>query len=118
MLSAALLVSQGSTAYMQGSPVASRVTAARSGVQSASAGPFTRSEIASLTYDQIKGTGLANTCPQVESGGDSTIKVGGKKMRINDFCLEPTSFQVLKERLTKGGLITEAVDTKVTTRQT
>ena len=26
------------------------------GVQAASAGPFTRSEIASLTYDQIKGT--------------------------------------------------------------
>jgi len=88
------------------------------GVQSASAGPFTRSEIASLTYEQIKGTGLANTCPKVEAGGSDKINVGGNKYRINDFCLEPTSFQVLEEKLTKQGLVTEAVDTKVTTRQT
>merc|ERR1719160_1358034 len=77
----------------------------------ASAGPFTRSEIASLTYEQIKGTGLANTCPKLDVGG-------GKKYRIQEFCLEPTSFQVLEEKLTKNGLVTEAVDTKVTTRQT
>ena len=89
------------------------------GVQSASAGPFTRSEIASLTYEQIKGTGLANTCPKVEAGGDQAIKLdGGKKYKIEEFCLEPTSFQVLEEKLTKQGLVTEAVDTKVTTRQT
>jgi len=89
------------------------------GVQSASAGPFTRSEIASLTYDQIKGTGLANTCPKVEAGADGKINVGGgKKYRINEFCLEPTSFQVLEEKLTKQGLVTEPVNTKVTTRQT
>ena len=49
------------------------------GAQSASAGPFTRSEIASLTYEQIKGTGLANTCPKVEGGGAEKINVGGKK---------------------------------------
>merc|ERR1719298_290652 len=89
------------------------------GVQSASAGPFTRSEIASLTYEQIKGTGLANTCPKVEAGSDQAIKLaGGKSYRIEEFCLEPTSFQVLEEKLTKQGLGTEAVDTKVTTRQT
>merc|ERR1719446_731285 len=89
------------------------------GVQSASAGPFTRSEIASLTYEQIKGTGLANTCPKVEGGGDQSISVaGGKKYKIEEFCLEPTSFQILEEKLTKQGLVTEAVDTKVTTRQT
>ena len=39
-------------------------------------------------------------------------------MRIDDFCLEPTSFQVLEEKLTKNGLVTEPVNTKVTTRQT
>jgi photosystem II oxygen-evolving enhancer protein 1 len=89
------------------------------GVQSASAGPFTRSEIASLTYEQIKGTGLANTCPKVEKGGADKISLaGGKKYRLEEFCLEPTSFQVLEEKLTKNGLVTEAVDTKVTTRQT
>ena len=75
--------------------------------------------IASLTYEQIKGTGLANTCPKVEGGGDQSISVaGGKKYKIEEFCLEPTSFQILEEKLTKQGLVTEAVDTKVTTRQT
>jgi photosystem II oxygen-evolving enhancer protein 1 len=87
------------------------------GVQSASAGPFTRSDIASLTYEQIKGTGLANTCPTVETGGPQKIAISGEK-KIDEFCLEPTSFQVLEEKLTKGGLVTEAVNTKVTTRQT
>jgi len=98
--------------------VAAAVVAA-TGVQSASAAVFTRSEIQSLTYDQIKGTGLANTCPKVEGGGgDSITLAGGKKYRLEEFCVEPTSFQVLEERLTKQGLVTEPVNTKVTTRQT
>ena len=81
--------------------------------------PSLRCRIASLTYEQIKGTGLANTCPKVEAGGAGPIKIaGGKKYKIEEFCLEPTSFQVLEEKLTKQGLVTEAVDTKVTTRQT
>jgi len=146
MISAALLFS-GSSGYMTVKPLSSRVApvasrggvqmaaeadsnwkaaglaaalALATGVQSASAGPFTRSEIQSLTYEQIKGTGLANTCPKVEAPkADDKISVaGGKKYRINEFCLEPTSFQVLEEKLTKQGLVTEAVDTKVTTRQT
>merc|ERR1719253_2483344 len=89
------------------------------GAQSASAGPFTQSEIASLTYDQIKGTGLANTCPRVEDPSTSAkIAVSGGNYKLKNFCLEPTSFQVLEERLTKQGLVTEPVNTKVTTRQT
>merc|ERR1712087_733595 len=89
------------------------------GAQSANAGPFTRSDIASLTYEQIKGTGLANTCPKVEQGGGASISLsGGKTYKIDEFCLEPTSFQVLEEKLTKSGIVTEAVNTKVTTRQT
>merc|ERR1719454_2233779 len=83
----------------------------------AQAGPFTRSEINSLTYEQIKGTGLANTCPTVEGGGVTSLKLGGKS-KIDEFCLEPTSFQVLEDKLTKQGVVTEAVNTKVTTRQT
>jgi len=141
MISASLLLT-GSSGYMNAPvqmPVAQRASvqmsaetngwkaaglaaavALATGVQSASAGPFTRSEISSLTYDQIKGTGLANTCPKVEAPSkDASIKVtGGKKFKLEEFCLEPTSFQVLEEKLTKQGLVTEAVDTKVTTRQT
>jgi len=143
MISAALALSGNAAAYTTVTPLNARVAvrgasnvqmaentdswkaaglaaalALATGVQSASAGPFTRSEIASLTYEQIKGTGLANTCPKVEAGGDQKIAIGGKKYRIEEFCLEPTSFQVLEEKLTKNGLVTEAVDTKVTTRQT
>jgi photosystem II oxygen-evolving enhancer protein 1 len=141
MIAASLLLSSGSAAYMNPAarvahtPASVQMAAAddavnnwkaaglaaalalATGVQSASAGPFTRSEIASLTYEQIKGTGLANTCPKVENGGAEKIAISGKK-RLQDFCLEPTSFQILEERLTKQGLVTEAVDTKVTTRQT
>jgi len=140
MLSAALLLTSGLEAYMQVKPLAvpsaradirmaesqdgwkaaglAAAVALATGVQGASAGPFTRSEIASLTYEQIKGTGLANTCPIVESGKEGKISVGGGKYRINEFCLEPTSFSVLEEKLTKKGLVTEATPTKVTTRQT
>merc|ERR1719456_670936 len=88
------------------------------GAQSASAGPFTQSEIASLTYEQIKGTGLANTCPRVEDPSESAKISVGSGYKLKNFCLEPTSFQVLEERLTKQGLVTEPVNTKVTTRQT
>jgi len=87
----------------------------------ANAGPFTRSEVASLTYDQIKGTGLANTCPQVEAGGSSSIKTGSLKS-LKDFCLEPTTFQVIGEKNSNvnGKMVTvqEPINVKVTTRQT
>jgi len=142
MLHASLILSGSAMGYTQVKPMNGRVAPVRAvsaqmaaegtnwkaaglaaavalgaGVQGASAGPFTRSEIASLTYEQIKGTGLANTCPKVE-GNSGKITVGGKKLKIDEFCLEPTSFQVLEEKLTKAGLTTEAVNTKVTTRQT
>ena len=68
---------------------------ALAGSQAAWAGPFTRTDIASLTYEQIKGTGLANTCPTVETGGPQKIAISGEK-KIDEFCLEPTSFQVRK----------------------
>lgn len=80
------------------------------GIQGAQVGPFTRSEIDSLTYEQVKGTGLANTCPQVEAGAKASIPIGGLK-RMTEFCLEPTSF----ETITDGGQVEKA---KVTTRQT
>merc|ERR1719331_2744375 len=104
--------------WQQAAAATAATSALLLGAQSASAGPFTQSEIASLTYEQIKGTGLANTCPRVEAPNDAAkISVGGG-YRLNNFCLEPTKFQVLEEKLTKEGLVTQPVDTKVTTRQT
>merc|ERR1719446_1782967 len=111
MISAAVALSGNSMAYTQVAPLNARVAvrgaadvsmaenndnwkaaglaaalALATGVQSASAGPFTRSEIQSLTYEQIKGTGLANTCPKVEApkAGDKISVAGGKKYRINE----------------------------------
>jgi len=97
------------------------VLALTAGTDAAVAGPFTRSEIAGLTYDQIKGTGLANTCPQVEAGGTSSIATGSLK-KLNEFCLEPTTFQVIGERQMnvngKVQTVEEPLNVKVTTRQT
>jgi photosystem II oxygen-evolving enhancer protein 1 len=60
------------------------------------AGPRTREELSSLTYMQIKGTGLANTCTKVEPGGTESIKIGGLK-RMKEFCLEPSVFEVIAD---------------------
>jgi hypothetical protein len=55
----------------------------------------TKSELGSLSYEQVKGTGLANRCPSVSDGAASTIQLSsGKKYKITDLCLEPTNWQV------------------------
>ena len=49
-------------------------------VQSAEA--LTFDQIQGLTYKQVKGTGVANTCPVLDEGGDAkSLKPG--KYRIN-----------------------------------
>jgi len=42
----------------------------------------TYDELQGLTYLQVKGTGLANTCPVVETGGSGSSIKGG------DYALE------------------------------
>lgn len=55
-----------------------------------------------LTYDQIKGTGLANTCPQLGETSRGSIPVeGGKSYILTDVCLEPTNFFVKEEPANK-----------------
>lgn len=62
-------------------------------------------EIAStefLTYDQIKGTGLANKCPQLSEISRGSIPIDASKSYvIKDMCLEPTSFFVKEEPANK-----------------
>lgn len=53
---------------------------------------ITRDTLDSLSYTQVKGTGLANRCPDVV--GDETISVSGNS-KIVDMCIEPKNFQVL-----------------------
>ncbi|NJK36190.1 MAG: Photosystem II manganese-stabilizing protein (PsbO) [Oscillatoriales cyanobacterium SM2_2_1] len=73
-----------------------------------------------LTYDQIRGTGLANKCPDVTgvSRGRGVIPVAvGSSVQISDLCLEPTSF-LIKEEATNKRRKAEFVTGKLLTRAT
>jgi len=73
---------------------------------------ITAEQFSQLTYQQVKGSGLANRCPTVESSGASIpVKPGS---RLKNVCFEPKSFAV--EFDTDKGK--EFATTKLTTRQT
>ena len=55
-----------------------------------------------LTYDQIRNTGLANSCPQVDETRRGQIPIeSGTAYQLVDLCLEPTSFFVKQESVNK-----------------
>lgn len=56
-----------------------------------------------LTYDQIRGTGLANTCPQLtgRTGRGSIPIEPDKTYSLTDLCLEPTNYFVKEEPANK-----------------
>jgi photosystem II oxygen-evolving enhancer protein 1 len=55
-----------------------------------------------LTYEQIRGTGLANTCPQLGDTRRGSIPLDrGKSYVITDLCMEPTNFFVKEESVNK-----------------
>lgn len=55
-----------------------------------------------LTYDQIKGTGLANSCPQLSETSRGSIPISsGQSYQLTDLCLEPTNFFVKVEPTSK-----------------
>lgn len=79
---------------------------------------ITKDEFQSLSYLQVKGSGLANRCPEVI--GEQTISIAsGKKYKLTDLCLEPKTFQVEEEvAVRKGEPVKEFINTKLMTRQT
>lgn len=83
------------------------------------ASALTRADIDQLTYLQVKGTGVANRCPEVE-GTKGTIKLdSGKSYKMVELCLEPKSFQVEEEVSQRKGETKKVfVDTKLMTRAT
>jgi len=84
-----------------------------------SANALTRADVTSLTYEQVKGTGLANRCPEVEGAKGAINLDDGKKYRIVELCLEPKTFQVEEEVQKRAGVVKrEFVDTKLMTRAT
>jgi len=74
---------------------------------------ITKEQFDQLTYQQVKGSGLANRCPTVESQGTSIPVKSGQRLRY--VCFEPKSFAIEAE--TEGGR-KEFVTTKLMTRQT
>jgi photosystem II oxygen-evolving enhancer protein 1 len=78
---------------------------------------LTYDEIQGLTYLQVKGSGLAHTCPVIESGSTNLKDLPAGDYSFDKFCLEPTSFKVKEESQLKGGEA-EFMDTKLVTRLT
>ncbi|ERN39876.1 manganese-stabilising protein / photosystem II polypeptide [Rubidibacter lacunae KORDI 51-2] len=73
-----------------------------------------------LTYDQVLGTGLANTCPQLVQTSRGSIPIGpGQTYRLVDMCLQPTEFYIEEEpansrrepEFVPGKLLTRATST-------
>merc|ERR1712216_741049 len=66
------------------------------------ANALTYNELQNLTYLQVKGTGIANTCPVIETDG-GPLKLKSGEYKFEKFCMEPTSFTVKEESQFKGG---------------
>ncbi|KAK3015356.1 hypothetical protein RJ639_005628 [Escallonia herrerae] len=77
---------------------------------------LTFDEIQSKTYMEVKGTGTANQCPTIDGGVDSFAFKPGK-YNAKKFCLEPTSFTVKAEGVSKNAP-PEFQNTKLMTRLT
>merc|ERR1711906_94958 len=89
------------------------------GMQQATA--ITPEDVRGLTYLQVKGTGLANRCPEVGEDAGRIAIDETEKFKIVDFCLEPKSWQFEEEvgkQGKKGQTTKEFVDTKLMTRAT
>merc|ERR1712061_850374 len=78
---------------------------------------LTFDELQGLTYLQVKGSGLANTCPVIEGGSSNLRELPSGNYNFDKFCMEPTSFKVKEESQLKGGE-PDFVDTKLVTRLT
>ncbi|MGK7878455.1 MAG: photosystem II manganese-stabilizing polypeptide [Xenococcaceae cyanobacterium] len=85
-----------------------------------SQGPENVTSTQQLTYDEVIGTGLANTCPQLAETTRGSIPIEPNQSYImTDLCFEPTSFFVKEEpankrkeaELVPGKLLTRATYT-------
>jgi photosystem II oxygen-evolving enhancer protein 1 len=73
---------------------------------------------APLTYDQIRGTGLANNCPTLSETTRGAIPVNASQSyTLKDLCLQPVTFFVKEESFNKRQAA-EFVPGKLLTRRT
>lgn len=105
-------------AVFKGAAVIAAATLALGVPQDASA--LTKSDIDQLSYLQVKGTGLANRCPEVAENGKTIALSSGKSYKLVDLCLEPKTFLVEEEieNKRKGEVKKSFVETKLMTRAT
>jgi photosystem II oxygen-evolving enhancer protein 1 len=54
-------------------------------------------ELQGLTYLQVKGSGIANTCPTLDGGSSDIKDLKPGSYSLGKFCMEPTSFTVKEE---------------------
>jgi photosystem II oxygen-evolving enhancer protein 1 len=85
------------------------------GIAAAPAQAITKAELNSLSYLQVKGTGLANRCPEVIGEDTITPKSGS---RLVEMCVEPKAFAIEEEIGKAGKTEKKFVNSKVMTRQT
>jgi photosystem II oxygen-evolving enhancer protein 1 len=71
-----------------------------------------------LTYDDIRNTGLANSCPQIEETSRGSIPLdSSKSYEMTNLCIQPVSFFVKEETENKRQKASY-VPTKIMTRYT
>merc|ERR1712039_64136 len=97
---------------MNAAAVAAAATSATKGAHA-----LDYNQLQGLTYLQVKGSGLANTCPDLNGGTTNLKELPAGEYAVNKLCLEPTSFKVKEESQFKGGS-SDFVDTKLMTRLT
>ncbi|KAG7669058.1 putative Oxygen-evolving enhancer protein 1, chloroplastic [Nannochloris sp. 'desiccata'] len=90
---------------------------AASALIAGSANALSFDELQGLTYLQVKGSGIANTCPTIDAGSSNVKDLKAGSYKFQKFCMEPTSFTVKEESQFKGGE-TDFVKTRLTTRLT
>jgi photosystem II oxygen-evolving enhancer protein 1 len=98
-------------------PAQVAAAAAASLMVAGQASALTFDEFQGLTYLQVKGSGIANTCPVLEQGTTNLSEIPSGNYTFDKFCLEPTSFKVKEESQFKGKG-SEFADTKLMTRLT
>jgi photosystem II oxygen-evolving enhancer protein 1 len=82
-----------------------------------SEGPASATDVP-LSYDQIRGTGLANNCPQLSETTRGAIPIDSSQSYVlTDLCLQPTTFFVKEEPANKRQ-VAEYVPGKLLTRLT
>ncbi|KAL4516064.1 hypothetical protein Ndes2437A_g06772 [Nannochloris sp. 'desiccata'] len=76
---------------------------AASALIAGSANALSFDELQGLTYLQVKGSGIANTCPTIDAGSSNVKDLKAGSYKFQKFCMEPTSFTVKEESQFKGG---------------